>query len=208
MVLVPGTDELTVLLKGAAAGDPAALDRVFARVYEELTRIARSQRRRWQDNETLNTTALVHEAYLKLRGQDALRVESRVHFFAVAARAMRQILVNYAERQSAAKRGGTRARVELAEDVLPAFNPVAPDAADEFLELNEALERLESLDPRQVRVVECRFVVGLSIAETSEALEVSTATVKRDWILASSWLHRELDRRRGGGTNGAPARSR
>lgn len=202
--MVPDGDELTVLLKGAAGGDGTALDRVFSRVYGELVQIARSQRSRWQGNETLNTTALVHEAYLKLRGQDALRVESRVHFFAVAARAMRQILVNYAQRQRAAKRGGEHARVPLAEELVPAFNPVSPDAAAEFLELNDALERLERLDPRQVRVVECRFFVGLSIAETSHALEVSTATVKRDWVLASAWLHRELGRARIDGVGGTP----
>ena len=197
--MLQGPHQITTLLEDAAAGDASALDEVFSRLYPELVRVAHAQRRHWQGAHTLNTTALVHEAYMKLCRQAELHVESRVHFFAVAARVMRHLLVNYAERQRASKRGGACPRISLAEDLAPAFDPIAPDAAVEFLELNRALQRLERLDPRLARVVECRFFVGLSIADTAQALGVSAATVKRDWSLARAWLYRALGGASAGG---------
>jgi RNA polymerase sigma factor (TIGR02999 family) len=182
--------EITRLLHAADAGDEAAASRLFAEVYAELHRSAAAQRRRWRGDETLNTTALVHEAYIKLLGNGSGGWRDRSHFFAVAARAMRQILVNYAERRRAEKRGGGAEHVALDE-----ANPVSPEAADEVLALHEALGRLEELNERQARVVEHRFFVGLAIDETAEVLGVSPATVKRDWALASAWLRREVGKR-------------
>jgi RNA polymerase sigma factor (TIGR02999 family) len=180
-------DEITVLLEAARDGDRAALDQLFARVYEPLRALSHQQRRRWEGDHTMNTTALVHEAYLKLVRHDGADWRDRAHFFAVASRAMRQILVNYAERRRAKKRGGGVEVVPLEE-----ANPVSPEAAEELLVLDEALQRLESIEPRRCRVVECRFFAGLAIHETAEALGVSVATVKRDWTLASAWLRREV----------------
>jgi len=179
--------EITERLRLAQQGDRAALDEVFALVYDELHRLAQAQRRRWSGDSTLDTTALVHEAYLKLVGQPNASWNDRGHFLAVASRAMRHLLVNYAERRRAAKRGGGAVPVSL-ED----FNPVSEEVADEVIALHEALERLAAVSDRQVRVVEARFYVGLSIDETAQALEISPATVKRDWQLASAWLHREI----------------
>jgi RNA polymerase sigma factor (TIGR02999 family) len=180
--------EITRLLQAAGSGDRAAADRLFGRVYEELRRSAEAQRRRWRGDETLNTTALVHEAYIKLVGQGSTDWQDRAHFFAVAARAMRHVLVNYAERRQAAKRGGDVQMVPLDE-----ANPVSQEVAGEVLALNQALERLEQRSERQSRVVECRFFVGLTISETADVLGISPATVKRDWALASAWLRREVE---------------
>ncbi|HEX7118335.1 MAG TPA: ECF-type sigma factor [Longimicrobiales bacterium] len=182
--------DLTALLAAAASGDREAFDRAYSLVYRELHRLARAQRRRWNGDDTLDTTALVHEAYLRLAAWSPEHWGGRAHFFAVAGRAMRQILVNYAERRRAAKRGG--GRVAPLDAVADEFAPIAPEVADEVLALHEALERLERLDPRQCRIVECRFFAGLSIEETAEALGISPATVKRDWSLASAWLYRAL----------------
>jgi RNA polymerase sigma factor (TIGR02999 family) len=179
--------EVTVLLRAAAEGDPLALDRLFEAVYGELKRLAQSHRRKWSGDYTLNTTALVHEAYLKLVRQSEVSWADRGHFYAVASRAMRQILVTYAERRRAAKRGGGAEPLSLDE-----VNPVAPDAAEEILALDEALRRLAALEERQSRVVECRFFAGMPVKETAEVLGLSPATVKRDWALASAWLRREI----------------
>jgi RNA polymerase sigma factor (TIGR02999 family) len=189
------TDDLHRLLEAAAQGDASALDRAFALLYDELSVLARAQRRRWQGNETLNTTVLVHEAYLKVAGAgQAVRWEGRRHFFALAARAMRQILVNYAEAQRAAKRGGDEVRLSLESsssgDATAEIG--LPQEADHILAVHEALEQLSQQDPRQARIVECRFFVGMSIPETAEALGISPATVKRDWQLASAWLYQVL----------------
>jgi RNA polymerase sigma factor (TIGR02999 family) len=204
---------LTVLLAAAARGDRRAFDRAFALLYDELAVLARAQRRWWVGNETLSTTVLVHEAYLKLVGGEAAadaggdaaaRWEGRRHFFALAAQVMRHLLVNYAERQRAAKRGGDARPVPLDAladpaagatpdlDWLAEFGPSTPEAAEEVLALHAALLRLEAEAPRQARIVECRFFAGLSIPETAEALGISAATVKRDWQVASEWLHREI----------------
>jgi len=180
-------DEITQLLRRASAGDRGAFDVVFSTVYEELHRLARSQRRRWEGNHTLDTTSLIHEAYLKLVDQDRASWNDLSHFLAVAARAMRHILVNYAERQRAAKRGGGQEPLPLEEG-----NPLDPQAAEEILALHEALERLEAISERQARVVEARFFGGFTIEDTAALLGTSPATVKRDWALASSWLYREI----------------
>jgi RNA polymerase sigma factor (TIGR02999 family) len=179
--------DLTAVLRAVSSGDRSAVDVLFHAVYAELQRIAHGQRMKWQGDETLNTTALVHEAYLKLVRQD-VEWQGRAHFYAVAATAMRHILVNYAERRLAAKRGGGLPHIPLDE-----ANPVPAEGAEDLLALNEALEKLGLLNERQSRVVECRFFGGLGIRETAEALGVSTATVERDWALASAWLRRALD---------------
>ena len=181
-------EQVTDLLQAAREGDRAALDRVFSIVYEQLRGLAHSQRRRWQGDYTLDTTALVHEAYLKLVDQSSASFKDRGHFMAVAAKAMRHILVNYAERRRAAKRGGSAQHVPIEE-----FNPVSEEAAEEVLALHDALDRLAALNERQANVVEARFFAGLPIEEAAEALEISPATVKRDWNLASAWLHREIN---------------
>jgi RNA polymerase sigma factor (TIGR02999 family) len=179
--------DLTGVLKAVGDGDADAADQLFRRVYGELHRIASGQRRRWGGNETLNTTALVHEAYLKLVNPDLAGWKDRAHFFAVAAKAMRHILINYAERQVAAKRGGGAVHVPLGENDL-----VSPDAAEDLLSLDEALTALAAVHERSSRVVECRFFGGFDIQETADALAVSPATVERDWAFASAWLRREI----------------
>lgn len=190
----PSADDVTRILRAARDGDREAIDDLFQGLYDELRNVARRQRRRWEGNHTLNTTALIHEAYLKLVDQERADWRDRAHFYATAATAMRHILVNYAERQQAMKRGGGRTRVPLNEvtQVARGPNPVPAETAEEVLALHGALQRLEKLSERQCRVVECRFFAGLPIPETASALGVSPATVKRDWAAASSWLHREL----------------
>lgn len=180
------TKDITKLLLASAQGQSGAMDQVFASVYPRLRELARSRRRRWKGNETLSTTALIHEAYLKLADSDS-RFEDRGHFFAVAARAMRQVLINYAEYRAAEKRGGDAVKVPLQDSDL-----VEEDALEELLDLEDALRRLEELNPRQAKVVECLFFGGLSVAETAEATDTSPATVKRDWSAARAWLQREL----------------
>lgn len=186
--MVP-THDITQRLHLARAGDPGAMDEVFSLVYSELHGLAQAQRRRWSGNTTLDTTSLVHEAYLKLAGREDPKWNDRGHFFAVAATAMRHLLVNYAERHQAAKRGGGKEHLSIDD-----FNPVSEEVADEVIALHESLERLSEVSPRQVSVVEARFYLGLSIEETGEALEISPATVKRDWQMASAWLYRDIQR--------------
>jgi len=178
------------------SGDPTALDDLLPRVYEELRALADAYMRRERAGHTLQPTALVHEAFLRLLRLPPGSVQNRVHFFALAAQAMRRILADHARRHRAAKRGGSAVRVplELAEGGAPG-TPAGDDVAAD--DLDAALEDLAKLDERQARVVELRFFGGLSIEETAEVLAVSTATVKRDWLVARAWLHREL---RGGAT--------
>jgi RNA polymerase sigma factor (TIGR02999 family) len=182
--------DVTSVLRAVRSGDPRAADALFSLVYGELHQIASGQRRRWGGNETLNTTALLHDAYLKLVRQEDADWESRAHFFAVAAKAMRHILINYAERQVAAKRGGGAVHVPLDDADL-----VAPEAAEELLALDRALQGLARVHERSSRVVECRFFGGFGIRETAETLAVSQATVERDWAFASAWLRRALSDR-------------
>lgn len=185
---VDSTD-VTPLLAGLNAGDAGSLDRVIALVYEELRRIAHRQLAGEQSGHTLDTGALVHEAYLKLRQLDRMEWRSREHFLAMAARVMRRVLVDYAEARRAQKRGGAPIPVAIDAVALAADQP-----GEEILALDEALRRLEALSERQSRVVECRFFAGMSVEETAAALDLSEATVKRDWVVARAWLNRELTR--------------
>lgn len=183
----PPTGDITRLLEAVAGGRDGAVDALFAATYEELKALAGTQRRRWRGDDTLSTTALIHEAYLKLARRRGPQWEHRGHFFAVASTAMRQILINYARDKRVAKRGGDAAPVS--PDDVPL---VTEDAVEELLSLDEALDALAALDARQARVVECRFFGGLSVEETAEALDVSPATVKRDWAVARAYLQRAL----------------
>ena len=184
---------VTQLLSNLPGGDAATLDELFALLYDELRAIAHRQRRRWQGDETLQTTALVHEAFLKLVDQDRIAAESRAHFLAIASRAMRHILCNYARDQQEHKRGGGLAHVALDESHDNAgASHSASEPMEVLLVLDEALQRLEQIDSRQSKVVECRFFGGLTIEETAAALGVSPRTVKRDWAVAQAWLHREV----------------
>jgi RNA polymerase sigma factor (TIGR02999 family) len=188
-------EAITDLLIAAERGDSAALESLFPLVYDSLRTLARRQRRAWQGNLTLNTTALVHEAYLKLVNQERIAATSRTHFFAVAATAMRHILCNYARDRRRLKRGGDADHVSLddAADVAPDLRSVVSDEdADALSALDDALRRLALADPRQARIVECRFFAGLGIEETAQALGISPATVKRDWTFARAWLYREI----------------
>lgn len=180
------------LVLESRSGDAEALDELFRIVYRDLRARAHAQRRRWGGQETLNTTALVHEAYLKLAGAESVDWEGRAHFLGVASRAMRQVLVDYARRQTAAKRGGDRRPVFLDE---LRFEPgVGPDEGrpERVLALEAALGRLEVENPRHARIVECRFFGGMTIDDTASALGVSPATVKRGWAVAQAWLYREI----------------
>lgn len=173
---------ITQLLDALSRGQPGAMDELFARVYDELRRMARAVRRR-ESGETLNTTALVHEAYLKLAGSDQLDVQNRRHFMRVAARAMRQVLVTAAHKKMTQKRG--EGQTPLSFDEALHAGAAVPE---QVVALDEALQRLEARDARQGQVVECRFFAGFSIPETAEILDLSTTTVNREWRMARAWL--------------------
>jgi RNA polymerase sigma factor (TIGR02999 family) len=187
-------DAVTELLHRWANGDAPAGARLFSLVYDELRVVARRQRQRWRNDDTLGTTALVHEVYLRLNGAAGLPLADRAHFFAVASRATRQILSNYARRGRAAKRGeGTGViSIERADAMNAPHHDPHDTVLDRLWDLETALQRLHELHPRPCRVVECRYFGGLSIPETALALDISEATVKRDWMLAQSWLYRVL----------------
>ena len=186
-------EKITELLLAAERGDRLALEACFPLVYEELRTLARRQRRAWHGNPTLNTTGLLHEAYLKLVDQGRIGARSREHFFAIASTAMRHILCNYARDRTRQKRGGGIQMVSLQNIQDAVAEPAFSDEAAEVLAaLADALERLEQLDKRQSQVVECRFFAALSVEETALALDVSPATVKRDWAFARAWLLREM----------------
>jgi RNA polymerase sigma factor (TIGR02999 family) len=182
------------LLDAIQAGDRAALDELYSLVYGEVRVLAHRERRRWDTSGMLNTTALVHEAYLKLVKQRQIHFETRAHFFALAATAIRHIVSNYARDRQARKRGGGVRTVSLSDvgtDPAGALR-VSDEHVNVLVAIDEALNRLEGVSPRQREVVECRFFGGMSIEETAAALEVSPRTVKRDWMLAQAWLQREL----------------
>ena len=187
-----GDESITGLLSEISSGDRGAYDRLTPIVYEELHRIAKRQLSGESEGHTLQATALVNEAYLKLVGLDRIEWQDRVHFFALSARLMRQILIDHAVRRRAQKRGGGSAHVDL-EAVADSIDGGNPTWAEEMIALDAALERLADLDERQARVVECRFFAGLTIEETAAALDVSTITVKRDWSMARAWLNRALE---------------
>jgi RNA polymerase sigma factor (TIGR02999 family) len=180
-------------LETLQSGDQAALADLFPILYEELRLVAHQQRRRWRRDDTLGTTALVNEVYLKLHRQQRIGTASREHFLALASRAMRHILSTYAEQRRALKRGGGLARVSLDEADTPAADTAAGDGEEILTALERALRRLEASHARQCRVVECRFFGGLTVEETAAALGTSPRTVKRDWAFAQAWLKRELE---------------
>lgn len=179
--------QITQLLVDLSGGDREAMDLLLPLVYEEMRGIARRQMRGERRDHTLDTTGLVHEAYLKLVDQDRVTWKNRAHFFAIAAQAMRRILINHANARRAEKRGGGARLSTFEDDLVPREH-----RAEELIELDEALERLKSLNERQSKIVELRFFGGLTQEEIAEVLRVSVPTVRRDWRLAKAWLSREL----------------
>ena len=179
--------DVTHLLHRWRDGDDAAFDELMPLVYDELRRLAHHHLWHERSGHTFLTTDLVHEAFLNLLGQEQTPWQDRAHFFAVAARVMRHILIDYARRRKRAKRGGDQSPISL--DQAIAFSE---DQVEEWITLDQALTRLEATDGRLCRVVECRYFGGLTIAETAEVLAISPATVKRDWQMAKAWLRREL----------------
>src|SRR5436190_5795508 len=178
---------ITQLLVEWSEGDQGALDQLTPLVYDELRRMARTYLRAERPEHTLQATALVHEAYLRLIDQHSVSWQNRAHFFGIASQVMRRILVNHALARAAGKRGGGAEKLSLDETVsFPNQREI------DLIALDEALKELERLDPQQTRVVELRFFGGLSIEETAEALKISPATVKRDWSTAQLWLRRQL----------------
>jgi RNA polymerase sigma factor (TIGR02999 family) len=188
--------EVTRLLEALDRGETAALDALFPLVYEELRVVAHGQRQRWQGDDTLDTTALVHETYLKLVDQSRASWESRAHFLATAAKALRHILMNYARDRRAQKRGGDQPKLSLEElgDRLDRAAAMSEDNAELLIALDAALEALAQVNERQSRIVECRFFGGLTIEETAEALGISTASVSRGWALAQVRLFQDVRR--------------
>jgi RNA polymerase sigma-70 factor (ECF subfamily) len=178
---------VTQLLAEWSDGDNAALVELTPLVYEELRRLAHHFMEGQRPDHTLQTTALVDEAYLRLADQTSPTWQNRAHFFAVAARAMRQILVNYAKSSRAQKRGGGALKVELDEGAI-----VSPEQSQAIVDLHEALERLGTLDSRKARVVELKYFGGLNHDEIAEVMKISTVTVRRDWVFAKAWLYNEL----------------
>lgn len=180
---------VTELLLAHQQGDRQAFERLLPLIYEDLKRVAAGQRRRARSTDTLNTTALVHDAYLRLVDQTRVAWEGRAHFFALAARAMRQILIDHARERAARKRGGDWQRVELAPETLPVREPLRVET---LLALDRGFEALAAISDRLVQVAECRLFAGMSDRETSAALSIPVRTVQRDWQRARAWLQREL----------------
>ena len=188
-MLVPmtqGSQNITELLAGYGRGDKEALDQLMPIVYDELRRQAARYLRREQPGNTLQTTALIHEAYVRLVDQRNVQWQNRAHFFGIAAQLMRRILVDHARAKKRVKRGGSDVRVSLDATVAVKGQDL------DVVALDEALERLAQIDEQQSRVVELRFFSGLTVEETAEVMHISKATVKRDWSMAKAWLHREL----------------
>jgi RNA polymerase sigma factor (TIGR02999 family) len=190
----PVQQTVTRLLHELKAGNRQAFADLLPLVYGELHQIARRHRQNWDGEETLDTTALVHEAYLRLVDQSAPQWQSHPHFLAVASTAMRQILLDYAKRKHATKRGGGQQHVPLheIEAALRGSGDLSEARSEALLALDDALRRLEQRDRRQSRIVECRFFGGMTIEETAEALGVAPATVTRGWLMARAWLYRDL----------------
>jgi RNA polymerase sigma factor (TIGR02999 family) len=191
----PAAPEITVLLRAWGNGDQEALDRLAPLVYDELHRLARRYMRNERAGNTLQTTALVNEAYLRLVEAEGAGWHDRVHFFAVSAQIMRRILVDAARARSSFKRGGRLRRVEHSNAFdLDALPDVASGRDRELVAIDDALNTLAGMDPRKARVIELRFFGGLSVEETAEVLKISPQSVMRDWKLAKAWLMRELSR--------------
>jgi RNA polymerase sigma-70 factor (ECF subfamily) len=183
------SQSISLLLRRWSDGDSGALEQLMPLVYGELRRMAQRYMRQQPSSHTLQATALIHEAYLRLAGQEDKRWENRAHFFGVAAQAMRHILVDYARARNTGKRGGEALTVSLEEAAI-----VSKERAAGLVALDDALAELARLSPRQGRVVELRYFGGLSVEETAEVLKVSVDTVTRDWRQAKAWLHRELNK--------------
>lgn len=183
----PSQSDVTLLLKRLSEGDKGVLHQLVPVVYGELHRLASSYMRHERPNHTLQTTALVHEAYLQLVDQKRAHWENRGQFFGVAAQLMRRILVDHARAHNAAKRGGISPKFSLDEAIV-----MARDRGGDLLAIDELLTRLAAIDPQQARVIELRFFAGMSVEETAQALAISDRTVKRDWAMAKAWMQREL----------------
>jgi RNA polymerase sigma factor (TIGR02999 family) len=184
--------DVTHLLKQVANGNGEAVGKLIPLVYDELHRVAENRLRLERPDHTLQPTALVHEAYMKLVLQRDANWQSRAHFFAVASNLMRRILIDYARGRVRAKRGGKRAKLPLEKIFV-----ISRGRCDELLDLDECLEKLDKLDKRQSRVVELRFFGGLTVEEAAKVLGVSSKTVKREWVIAKAWLYGELKERHG-----------
>jgi RNA polymerase sigma factor (TIGR02999 family) len=185
--MTPAPNEVTNLLLRWGGGDKEALDALAPLVYDELRRLAGRYLRRERSDHTLQSTALVHEAYLRLIDQRNVRWQNRAQFFGLAAELIRRILVDHARARVAAKRGGSAYKLTLDE----ALDAAAPRDLD-LVRLDDVLQGLSTMDPQQGRIVELRFFAGLTIEETAEVLGISPATVKRDWLVAKAWLRREM----------------
>lgn len=194
----PSSDHVTVLLRAVAQGDPRASDQLLPLVYEELRKLAHSNMHREAGGgagQTLQPTALVHEAFLRLVGTDSQGWNSRGHFFGAAALAMRRILVERARARNAIKRGGERVKVELREDAVaidPDVGMMGDERSAELLALDKALDKLKELDDRAAQIVMLRYFAGLSIEQTADAIGLSPATVKKSWAFARAWLGRQI----------------
>ena len=194
---IPTQETVTRLLEDIRSGNKEAIDALLPLVYDELHALAHRTRYNWYGDYTLNTTALVHEAYLKLVGQSEVALNSRAHFFKVAGIAMRHILINYADQRRAEKRGGDRKKISFDEMRLffeGGDAALTQERAEILLLLDETLKQLEKENERQSQIVECRFFGGMTVEETAVALGVSTPTVKRGWAMAKAWLYREMKR--------------
>jgi RNA polymerase sigma-70 factor (ECF subfamily) len=185
--MAPAAGDVTQLLADVQNGRPDAASQLIPLVYDELRGLARRQMRRERSDHTLQSTALVHEAYFRLVNQPERTWQNRTHFIRIAAQVMRRMLIDHARARRAAKREGKLRRVPLEDPLL-----MTEEQSDELLALNEALERLAEFDPRQSRVVELRFFGGLTVEETAEALGIAPKTVKRDWSVARAWLYRAV----------------
>jgi RNA polymerase sigma-70 factor (ECF subfamily) len=182
------SSEITELLGDWRGGRQEAFDQLFTLVYDELRMLASGYMRRERSDHTLQTTALVNEAYLKLVGQKSYKIENRLHFFAVAARVMRQILIDYARARGSSWRGGGATKLSLDEVAI-----LSEERAVELIALDEALKEMAQIDARQSQIVELRFFGGLTLAETARFLNVSPDTVTRDWNMAKAWLYRRIN---------------
>jgi RNA polymerase sigma-70 factor (ECF subfamily) len=180
---------VTLLLTQVRDGNQEAANQLIPLIYKELRQMAAAFMRGERPGHTLQATALVNEAYMRMVGAGPVEWQSRAHFFAIAAHTMREVLLDYARRARASKRGGSDAqRVELEEEFA-----IAPDKLEEVIAIDEALERLARIDPRQSRIVELRFFAGLNVEEAGEVMGISPKTIKREWRSAKAWLHREMD---------------
>ena len=195
--------DITLLLDRVAQGDSEATGTLLHRVYQELRQLAAAKMRREPTGQTLQATALVHEAWLRLGGDRQPRWSSRAHFFAAAAEAMRRILIDAARRKRAARHGGGQVRLVLHQT---GFDVAAPTESDELLAVDEALERLRAVDARKAQLVTLRYFGGLSLEETAAALDLSVPTASRDWAYARAWLFREIQRSRAANRRGAGPR--